>query len=89
MARGVRLQELNATTKPCTVSRIGKNHFRIILTQGLNRQIRRMCEAFDYKVRRLQRIRIINIHLGDLKQGRWRDLAEAELHGLLPNRSDW
>jgi 23S rRNA pseudouridine2604 synthase len=58
--------------------------FRIILTQGLNRQIRRMCEVFGYHVRRLQRIRIMNIKLGNLKVGQWRDLSEAELRGLLP-----
>jgi 23S rRNA pseudouridine2604 synthase len=59
--------------------------FRIILTQGLNRQIRRMCEVFGYHVRRLQRIRIMNIKLGNLKVGQWRDLSEAELRGLLPD----
>jgi 23S rRNA pseudouridine2604 synthase len=89
MAAGVRLPELDVTTKPCKVSRAGKNVFRIVLTQGLNRQIRRMCEVFDYKVRRLQRVRIINITLGDLKIGKWRDLTEAELRGLLPERSQW
>ncbi len=89
LSRGVRLEELNATTKPCKVVRVSKNTFRIILTQGLNRQIRRMCEAFDYKVRRLQRIRIINIRLGDLKPGGWRDLGEAELRELLPQRNTW
>lgn len=86
MARGVRLPELNQTTKPCRLSRIGERSFRITLTQGLNRQIRRMCEVFDYKVRRLQRLRIINIKLGELKVGRWRNLTAAELKGLLPQR---
>ena len=89
MARGVRLDELDATTKPCRVSRVSRNTFRIILTQGLNRQIRRMCETFGYKVRRLQRVRIINVHLGSLKPGKWRELSEAELRGLLPDRSQW
>lgn len=89
MAGGVRLAELNATTKPCKVSRAGPNVFRIILTQGLNRQIRRMCEVFGYKVRRLQRVRIINVRLGDLKIGKWRNLTEAELRGLLPERTAW
>ena len=59
-------------------------HFR--QTKGLNRQIRRMCEVFGYDVRRLQRVRIVNIKLGGLKVGRWRNLTEAELRGLLPGR---
>jgi 23S rRNA pseudouridine2604 synthase len=84
MARGVNI--LGERTKPCRVSRVDHHVFRIILTQGLNRQIRRMCEVFGYHVRRLQRIRIMNIKLGDLKLGQWRDLSEAELRGLLPGR---
>jgi 23S rRNA pseudouridine2604 synthase len=82
MARGVNI--LGARTKPCRVSRVDKYVFRIILTQGLNRQIRRMCEVFGYQVRRLQRIRIMNIRLGNLKAGQWRNLSDAELRGLLP-----
>ncbi|MGH8455661.1 MAG: 23S rRNA pseudouridine(2604) synthase RluF [Stenotrophobium sp.] len=89
MAAGVRLPELDATTKPCKLTRTGKNSFRIILTQGLNRQIRRMCAAFDYNVRRLQRVRIINVTLGKLPVGQWRDLSADELRGLLPARSEW
>jgi 23S rRNA pseudouridine2604 synthase len=85
MRRGVRLAELNATTKPCVVEKIGGNTFKIILTQGLNRQIRRMCEAFGYNVRNLQRVRIMNIQLGKLKVGQWRNLTDAELQNLLPN----
>lgn len=87
MAGGVRI--LDTKTKPCKVSRLGKYDFRIILTQGLNRQIRRMCEVFGYDVRRLQRVRIVNIKLGGLKVGRWRNLTESELRGLLPGRKDW
>jgi 23S rRNA pseudouridine2604 synthase len=87
MAGGVRI--LDTKTKPCKVSRVGKYEFRIILTQGLNRQIRRMCEVFGYDVKRLQRVRIVNIRLGGLKVGRWRNLTEAELRGLLPGRQDW
>ena len=83
MAGGVRI--LGERTKPCKVSRVDNCVFRIILTQGLNRQIRRMCEVFGYHVRRLQRIRIMNIRLGSLKLGHWRDLSEAELRGLLPD----
>lgn len=80
MASGVRI--LGTRTKPCVVTRVHANTFRIILTQGLNRQIRRMCAVFDYKVRRLQRVRIMHIHLGDLKRGRWRNLSPRELQGL-------
>lgn len=87
MAGGVRI--LDTKTKPCKVSRLGKYDFRIILTQGLNRQIRRMCEVFGYDVRRLQRVRVVNIKLGGLKAGRWRNLTETELRGLLPGRKDW
>jgi 23S rRNA pseudouridine2604 synthase len=87
MSGGVRI--LDTRTKPCKVNRLGKYAFRIILTQGLNRQIRRMCEVFGYEVKRLQRVRIINIRLGNLKVGRWRNLTEAELRGLLPGRSNW
>ncbi|MCR4347819.1 MAG: 23S rRNA pseudouridine(2604) synthase RluF [Sulfuricaulis sp.] len=83
MAGGVNI--LGTRTKPCRVSRVANSAFRIILTQGLNRQIRRMCEVFGYQVHRLQRIRIMNIKLGNLKPGQWRDLSEAELRGLLPS----
>jgi 23S rRNA pseudouridine2604 synthase len=87
MANGVEI--LDTRTKPCKVRRIGRNVFGIVLTQGLNRQIRRMCAAFDYKVRRLQRVRIVNIRLDGIKTGEWRDLTAAELRGLLPHRTDW
>ena len=87
MAGGVRI--LDTKTRPCQVKRVGKFDFQIILTQGLNRQIRRMCEVFGYDVRRLQRVRIVNIRLGALKLGRWRNLTESELRGLLPGRKDW
>ncbi len=87
MRSGVRI--LDTRTKSCKVDRIGKYEFRIILTQGLNRQIRRMCEVFGYEVKRLLRVRIVNIRLGGLKVGRWRNLTESELHGLLPGRKQW
>lgn len=86
MSAGVHLPELETTTKPCVVMRDNSHVFRIVLTQGLNRQIRRMCEVFGYEVRRLQRVRIINIRLGALKIGEWRNLSETELHGLLANQ---
>jgi 23S rRNA pseudouridine2604 synthase len=84
MARGVEI--LDQVTAPCRVQRVAKNVFRIVLTQGLNRQIRRMCEVFGYTVRRLIRVRFVNIHLEGLSPGRWRDLTRAELAGLLPER---
>ncbi|MBB4824640.1 23S rRNA pseudouridine2604 synthase [Sporosarcina luteola] len=69
---------LGTTTKPCKVKQLGPRKFNITLTQGLNRQIRRMCSALGYHVRRLQRTRIMNIHLGNLPLGTWRDLTEQE-----------
>jgi 23S rRNA pseudouridine2604 synthase len=86
MAAGVRLPELEATTRPCRTSRVSERTFRIVLTQGLNRQIRRMCEVFGYEVRRLQRVRIIKLRLGSLKPGQWRELTAQELQDLLPGR---
>jgi len=82
MARGVRLPELNMTTRPCKVSRVSARTFRIILMQGLSRQIRRMCEVFGYRVIRLQRTRIINIRLAGLKSGHWCNLNPMELRSL-------
>jgi 23S rRNA pseudouridine2604 synthase len=82
MAAGVPI--LDTVTNPCKVTQVGKNTFRIVLTQGLNRQIRRMCEHFDYRVRRLQRVRIMHVHLGTLPVGKWRELTAIELRGLLP-----
>lgn len=89
MAAGVFLPELGVRTLPCRVEKTGGNGFRIILTQGLNRQIRRMCEVFGCKVRRLQRVRIVNVRLGALRPGQWRDLSPEELRGLLPARTIW
>ena len=87
MAGGVEI--LGVRTKPCKVRRIGRNVFGIVLTQGLNRQIRRMCAVFGYEVRRLQRVRIVNIRLDGIKVGQWRELSASELHGLLPQRTRW
>ncbi len=81
MATGVPI--LDTITKPCKVERINDHIFKIILTQGLNRQIRRMCKAFDYKVVKLRRIRIMNIQLGKLPVGQWRYLTTLELNTLL------
>ena len=86
MSEGVHIQDveknLDAVTRPCEVKQIGKYTFSIILTQGLNRQIRRMCEALGYKVNVLKRIRIMNVELGDLKPGQVRELTEQELKEL-------
>lgn len=82
LSQGVYLKELNETTRPCLVERIGRYTFRIILTQGLNRQIRRMCESFGYKVRTLTRIRVMNIELAGLKSGTYRELKGEELATL-------
>ncbi|MCR9163788.1 MAG: 23S rRNA pseudouridine(2604) synthase RluF [Nannocystaceae bacterium] len=80
MGEGVPI--LDTVTRPCTVVQLGKHVFRIVLTQGLNRQIRRMCEHFDYRVRKLERIRIMNMKL-DVPVGQWREFTPAELAELL------
>ncbi len=91
LAGGVPLVELNTTTRKCKVEKIGKKQFRIILTQGLNRQIRRMCEYFGYRVEKLVRIRIMNIKLGDLPVGTYRKVTAKEyekLQHLIKNSSN-
>ena len=80
MAGGVPI--LDTVTRPCKVRKIGKYTFSIILTQGLNRQIRRMCEALGYKVKDLLRVRVMNIRLGSLKEGGYRKVTDAELEEL-------
>jgi 23S rRNA pseudouridine2604 synthase len=88
MSQGVPI--LDTVTRPCEVTPVDKFTFRIILTQGLNRQIRRMCEYFGYRVINLTRIRIMNIKLGRLKTGNWRNVTEKEieeLNRLLQNSS--
>lgn len=80
MANGVPI--LDTVTRKCKVERFGKFKFSIILTQGLNRQIRRMCEYLGYKVTRLVRVRVMNIKLGDLKPGQYRDVTEEEIKQL-------
>lgn len=80
MSSGVKI--LGTITKKCVVNKINERTFRIILTQGMNRQIRRMCEALGYTVTKLNRIRIMNINLGDLKIGSWRNLSSEELRKL-------
>lgn len=85
MAGGVPI--LGQVTRRCRVQKVDRHTFRIVLTQGLNRQIRRMCEHFGYQVQRLTRVRIMNIRLGNLQQGQWRNLRDDELEGLLPGRN--
>ncbi|MGN0307520.1 MAG: pseudouridine synthase [Lachnospiraceae bacterium] len=82
MAAGVYLKELEVTTRACQVERVGKYTFSIILTQGLNRQIRRMCQALGYEALSLKRIRVANIMLGKLKPGEYRRLDKEELEAL-------
>lgn len=86
MREGVHIRDeekgLDEVTRPCQAKAIGKYTFSIILTQGLNRQIRRMCEACGYKVERLLRVRIMNIRLGNMKPGDVRELSEQELKEL-------
>ena len=88
MSRGVAI--LDTVTRPCKVEKAGEKSFRIILTQGLNRQIRRMCETLGYRVMTLQRVRIMNIRLGSLKEGTWRNIEgeeRKELDALLSDSS--
>jgi 23S rRNA pseudouridine2604 synthase len=80
MGTGVRI--LGEVTKPCYIRQEGQRRFRIILKQGLNRQIRRMCETFGYKVKTLKRIRIMHIQLGTLPTGKWRYLTPQEMDDL-------
>lgn len=82
MAGGVDLGD--ATTSPCAVRKLAARQIDVTLTQGLNRQIRRMCEALGYRVVKLRRVRIMHIHLGNLKKGRWRNLAPEEIRKLMP-----
>lgn len=86
MASGVPI--LGQITKDCLVEKLSTRSFRIVLTQGLNRQIRRMCEHFDYRVTNLKRIRIMNIHLGELKLGAIRHLSPLEMSTLMDSLKD-
>jgi 23S rRNA pseudouridine2604 synthase len=87
MARGVPVH--GQATLPCKTGKLGKFGFRIVLVQGLNRQIRLMAAHFGHRVKQLVRVRIGNVKLGHLKPGRWRNLTEVELRGLLPHRTEW
>lgn len=81
MSKGIYLEELKQTTRPCKVKKLSSNKFKIILTQGLNRQIRRMCSHLNYEVQTLKRIRIMNIRL-DLNIGEYRELTKEEYNQL-------
>jgi len=85
MANGIPI--LGTTTRKCEVEQLSKNKFRIVLTQGLNRQIRRMCEYLGYRVTELKRVRIMNVTL-DLPVGKWRDLTEKEINQIQEMVSD-
>lgn len=87
MSRGVPVH--GQTTLPCKTGKLGRFGFRIVLVQGLNRQIRLMAAHFGFRVKQLQRVRIGGVRLGHLKPGQWRNLTDAELNGLLPGREDW
>ncbi len=82
IAGGVPLVELGVTTRKCHVKKLSSRQFKIILTQGYNRQIRRMCEYFDYRVVELKRVRIMNIELGNLESGKYRDVTGEEYKRL-------
>lgn len=82
MRQGVCLPELKTTTRACEVEQLGKYTFRIVLTQGLNRQIRRMCRELGQQVQSLKRIRVMNVSLGSLRPGEYRELATEELQEL-------
>lgn len=82
LRKGIYIPELKCKTRPCKVTIKDKNTFSIVLTQGLNRQIRRMCEQVGLKVKKLVRIRVMNITLGGLKPGQYKELTEAQIKGL-------
>jgi len=86
MQQGVPI--LDTVTRPCEVTKISWNTFKIVLTQGLNRQIRRMCEQLGYKVKTLERVRIMNIHLNSLAIGTYRNLTDDELSELTNSSAD-
>lgn len=82
MSSGVYLKELDVRTRECTFEKLGKYTFRLVLTQGLNRQIRRMCEACGYRVVKLKRVRVMHIVLGNLKPGEYRELSGEDVARL-------
>lgn len=83
MSKGVKI--IDQVTRPCVVKKVNKHTFNIILTQGLNRQIRRMCETLGFKVQKLKRVRIMGVHLDNLPIGNYRNLTNSELDSLKKN----
>ncbi len=83
MSQGIYLKDLDLTTRSCKIWKKDKFVFHIILTQGVNRQVRRMCEACGYRVQRLKRTRVMHVGLGDLKPGEYRELAEEDVKRLI------
>ena len=88
MSAGVYLKELDVTTKPCKCQKVARNKFSMIITQGLNRQIRRMCEEMGCRVMKLRRIRILDIELGDLPVGEYRKATRKEMDSVLRMMDD-
>ena len=92
MSEGVEIyidnEDRSVTTRKCKIEQISDNRFSIILTQGFNRQIRRMCKALGYSVTALKRVRVMNIRLDDLKEGSWREVTEDEIRKLLSSLKD-
>ena len=83
MSSGVYLKELDVTTRPCRCTKVARNKFRMVITQGLNRQIRRMCEEMGCRVTKLKRVRILDIELGDLPVGEYRKATDKEMRSVL------
>lgn len=82
MKKGIYLKELDTTTRPCEITRLGAETMQIVLTQGLNRQIRRMCRAVGYHIRKIKRTRVMTVNLASLKPGEYRELTEEEKEKL-------
>ena len=83
MSSGVYLKELDVTTRPCRCTKVARNKFRMVITQGLNRQIRRMCEEMGCRVTKLKRVRILDIELGDLPVGEYRKATDKEMRSVM------
>ena len=83
LSSGVYLKDLDVTTKPCKCQKVARNKLSMIITQGLNRQIRRMCEACGCRVTKLKRVRILDIELGDLPVGEYREATQKELDSVI------
>lgn len=89
MSKGIYLKDLDITTRECEVEKVGKFTFRIVLTQGVNRQIRRMCSTCGYQVRHLKRVRVMHITLGSLRPGEYVELSDADVERLYQDCGIW